>query len=205
MNGVYKSYTNILFVDFARESKECQTERLASSLHLVCSVLMVELPTRQWARKFCLLLCAGTWSCGPLLSWRPWLAKSKNHLCLARLYFLFWNLFCIFSLEPNEAWRHFCSCIRLCKVAMWFDWRAGDHGSAHGQPRSHIYTKCNCRIPAGIFGVPRCFQLFGRARHSKTTWLDTWWFAFCYGSCSLVAALVVVGEVASEVSKVMVE
>jgi hypothetical protein len=47
MNGVYKSYTNILFVDFARESKECQTERLASSLHLVCSVLMVELPTRQ--------------------------------------------------------------------------------------------------------------------------------------------------------------
>ena len=50
---------------------------------------------------------------------------------------------------------------------MWFDWRAGDHGSAHGQPRSHIYTKCNCRIPAGIFGVPRCFQLFGRARHSK--------------------------------------
>jgi hypothetical protein len=39
----------------------------------------------------------------------------------------------------------------------------------------------------------------------KTTWLDTWWFAFCYGSCSLVAALVVVGEVASEVSKVMVE
>lgn len=39
---------------------------------------------------------------------------------------------------------------------------------------------------------------------NDATWLDTWWFAFCYGSCSLVAALVVVGEVASEVSKVMV-
>ena len=32
----------------------------------------------------------------------------------------------------------------------------------------------------------------------------TWWFLSCYRSCNLVAALVVVGEVASEVSEVMV-